>query len=85
MVLIFIRAHRTKNFDMYVESLDNLVHWFFALDHFNYARWILVHIRDMQSLPESISEEFKNCWVLQKTQNPFLAYHSIRGMNKITS
>ena len=33
MVLIFIRAHCTKNFDMYVETLDNLVQWFFALDH----------------------------------------------------
>ena len=40
----FIRAHRMKIFDMYVESLDNLVQWFFALDHVNYARCIPVHI-----------------------------------------
>ena len=71
MVLIFVHAHRTKIFDVYVESLDNLVQWFFALDHVNYARWIPIHIRDMQSLPQSISEELKKCWVVQKTQNLF--------------
>ncbi len=71
MVLIFIRAHRTKIFAMYVESLDSLVQWFFALDHVNYARWIPIHIRDMESLPDSIAEELKKCWVLQKTQNCF--------------
>lgn len=37
-VLIFFRAHRTNNFDLYVESLQNLVPWFFALNHHNYSR-----------------------------------------------
>lgn len=45
--------------------------WFFALDHINYARWIPIHIRDMKSLPLSIKEQFKNCWVVQKTKNRF--------------
>ena len=70
-VLIFIHAHRTKQFDLYVESMEQLVQWIFALDHINYARWIPVHIQDMQSLPESISEQFQSCWVVQKTQNSF--------------
>ncbi len=38
MVITFVYAHRTRNFSMYVESLDSLVQWFFALDHINYAR-----------------------------------------------
>ena len=71
LVLTFIRAHRTKNFNLYVELLQSLVLWFFALDHTNYSRWIPIHIRDMQSIPDSIAEEFKTCWVLQKTQNAF--------------
>ena len=37
MVLIFVHAHRTNNFDVYVESLDNVVPWFFVLDHVNYS------------------------------------------------
>ena len=35
--LIFIRAHREKNFLLYIESLKALAPWFFALDHHNYA------------------------------------------------
>ncbi len=70
LVLVFIRTHQTKNFSLYIESLETLVPWFFALDRINYARWIPIHIRDMKSLPLSI-EEFENCWVIQKTKNRF--------------
>ena len=38
MVLIFVRAHRTRNFDLYIEALEDLTPLFFALDHINYAR-----------------------------------------------
>ena len=48
-VLMFIRAHRTRNFELYVKTLEALAPWFFALDRTNYSRWIPVHIRDMQS------------------------------------
>ena len=71
LVLIFIHAHRTQNFDLYVETLEALVPWFFALDHTNYARWVPVHIRDMKCLPHSIKEQFKSSWVVQKTQKKF--------------
>ena len=70
MVLIFVHAQRTKNFSVYVESLNNLVQWLHALDHTN-ARWIPIHIRDMQNLPDSISEEFQKKWEVSKTRNPF--------------
>ena len=71
--LIFVRAHREQDFPLYVESLKAIVPWFFALDHQNYARWIPIHIRDMQSLPTSVLQEFEECghWVIQKTKNRF--------------
>ena len=71
--LIFIRSHREGNFHLYVESLKALVPWFFALDHHNYARWIPIHIRDMESLPPFIFKEFEEHghWVIQKTMNRF--------------
>ena len=71
--LIFVRAHREQDFPLYVESLKALVPWFFALDHQNYARWIPVHIRDMESLPTSIQEEFEEHGhqVVSKTTNRF--------------
>jgi hypothetical protein len=55
LILIFIRAHREKNFQMFVEVLEELAPFFFALDHVNYSRWMPVHIRDMKSLPDRLT------------------------------
>ena len=52
--LIFVRAHREQNFPLYVETLKALVPWFFVRDHYNYARWIPIHVCDMENLPASI-------------------------------
>ena len=75
LILIFIRAHRQKNFPLYVESLEALTPLFFALDHVNYTRWAPIHIRDMKALPEPIKDEFQEqChWVVPKTKNKFSA------------
>lgn len=75
LVLLVIRAHRQRNLKLYVEALEELIPFFFALDHVNYARWAPVHIRDMKSLPDSIAAEFKEegHWVLSKTGNKFSA------------
>lgn len=77
--LIFVRSmHREQDFPLYVESLKGLAPWFFALDHQNYARWIPIHIRDMESLHISIHHEFEDCgyWVIQKTTNRFSATYA---------
>ena len=75
LILIFVRAHREKNFLLYVEVLEELIPLFFALDHTNYARWVSVHIRDMKSLPSTIKDEFEkhSHWVLSKTYNKLSA------------
>ena len=36
--LIIVRAHREKNFPLYIESLKSIVPWFFAFDRTHYAR-----------------------------------------------
>ena len=73
LILVFVRAHREKNFPLYVEVLEELTPLFFALDHVNYSRWMPVHIRDMKSLPDPIKDEFENHshWVLSKAMNTF--------------
>ena len=72
LILIFIRAHREINFSLYVEVLEKLIPLFFALDHVNYSRWKLVHVRDMKSLPDPIKHKYeKGHWVLSKTNNLF--------------
>ena len=73
-VLMFVRAHRAKDFFLYIQSLKDLVPYFFALDHGNYARWTSVHLRDLCSLPESIHRAFcKGFFVLSKTKRRFSA------------
>ena len=68
LIFIFIRSHREGNFPLYVETLEALVPWFFALDHTNYARWVPVHIRDMKSLPSAVSKDLQKYWVVAKTK-----------------
>ena len=72
--LIFVRAHRECRS---IESYSSVV---FSLDHHNYARWIPIHIRDMESLPASVHQEFEKhgYWVVQKTSNHFSAIPIIR-------
>ena len=73
--LIFVRAHRERNFPLYLDCIKAITPWFFALDHYHYARWMPVHIHDMQNLPTSIYNEFyeNGHWVIQKTKNRFSA------------
>jgi hypothetical protein len=72
-ILMLVRAHREKNFDLYISMLENLTPLFFALDHVNYARWMPIHIRDMCSLPPSVLQHFRNDghWVVSKTPRRF--------------
>ena len=66
-----MRAHREKNLFLYVEALEKIVGFFFAFDHYNYGRWVSVHIRDMSSIPSSIKQDFINNRVVSKSQHIF--------------
>lgn len=76
-VLQFVRAERTANFPLYIESLCKLAPWFFALDQINYARWLPIHIKDLLSLKEKNPELHKEFeaghFVARKTCNSFSA------------
>ena len=71
LVMIFVRSHHVNNIELYIESLEALTPWFFALDHTNYAHWVPIHLRDMKSLPGDVKDDFQRCWVLRKTHNKF--------------
>jgi len=74
LVLIFVmRSHREKNFALYVEVLEALVPWCFALDRTNYSRWLPVHIKDMKTRPPVIRDQFQKNWVILKAKRPFSA------------
>ena len=75
LILLFVRAHRERDFSLYREVLRELAPLFFAMDHVKYARWLPVHIRDMYSLPEKIRDEFQSNgnWVVAKSVRSFSA------------
>ena len=77
LILMFIRSIRETNFELYRGALSELVPYFFALDHTNYARWLLVHLRDKAMIKYrhlSIAKEFKNSlFVVHKSEKRFSA------------
>ena len=60
LVMIYLRSLREADFKLYLESLAQIVPWFFSLDHTNYARWIPVHLRDMVTLHPAVHQGFLN-------------------------
>ena len=75
--LIYVRSLREANVSMYLDALTELVPWFFALDHTNYARWIPVHLRGMAELankhPDVFTEFSNGQFTVQKTKRMFSA------------
>ena len=73
LFLQFMRAQRDGNFLMYLEALGSIVPWMFAMDHFHYARWLSVHVRDLIQLehecPKVWNEFLKGHFVTQKTSH----------------
>lgn len=76
-VLDLVHAMRSADFQKYLETLVLLMPWMFALDRTNYARWLSVHIRDMQKLEtdhNTVHSHFASGgFVVQKTKNKFSA------------
>lgn len=59
IILMFIWSHRERKFKFMVATLLKLVPLFFALNHQNCFRWVTVLIRDLESLPAGIQEQFE--------------------------
>ena len=74
-ILIFVWSLREGNFQLYKDACKSLAPWFFASDRSHYARWLPVHIRDMECLETeipAIAAEFKNGnFVVNKTNRAF--------------
>lgn len=72
LVFTFIRSYRESNFKLYTDVLQELIPLFFALDHVHYARWLSIHLRDMEALQNDTFVEFtKGNFTVHKTTRPF--------------
>ena len=72
IIFVFVRAHRERNFDLYVSTLEKLAPFLFGLDATNYSRWLPFHVRDMKSLPSTVLAQFKKGnFTVTKTKHKF--------------
>ena len=56
ILLTFIRATREGDWDLHLECIKEMLPWFFAYDHINYARYLPVYLIHMLALPETHPE-----------------------------
>lgn len=75
LLLTFVRSIRLADFSLYKLAIQDLLPWFFALDHIHYARWLSVHLYDMLDLSETnpnVYEHFsRGKFVITKTKKRF--------------
>lgn len=76
MMMMFIRAVRTANWNLHLKALELFTKYFFAHDRINYARMIPLSLAEMKSLKDTdpdIDVEFQNGnWVVNKNSEiPF--------------
>ena len=72
---LFVRSLREANFELFISSLEKVCPLFFALDHYNYARWVPVFVHDLKLLKTKDPELFnlfqKGYFVVNKTSTKF--------------
>ena len=53
VLINFLRATREGNWSLHLECIKEMLPWFFAYDHTNYARYLPVYLAHIITLPES--------------------------------
>ena len=75
VLLEFVRSIRSGDFGLYIVSLKLIVPLIFSLDHDNYARWLPVHISEMdhahKNHPNVHNEFSRDKFTVQKTNRKF--------------
>ena len=56
ILMDFIRATREGNWSLHLHCIKEMMPWFFAYDHINYARYLPVYLLYMLTLPETHPE-----------------------------
>ena len=71
----FSRSRRIGDFQLFLARIPDLTNFFFALNHHNYARWMVRYYHNLVVLPNShpeVYEEFKSgLFSIRRTEKPF--------------
>ena len=82
-LFVFIQSLWEDKYPLYIASLHKLIRWYFALDHYGYARCLSVHIYDLLALPQNSPQLHKffmdGYFTFQKTDRQF----SLMGLHQI--
>ena len=70
LILQFTPSERQRNFDLYVHVLNSSVKYIFALNHYNYARWLDL-LKLEYTRPDVYKEFCIGHFVIIKTENLF--------------
>jgi hypothetical protein len=58
LVLKYVRAEREADWPLYVAVVKEMLPYFFAAGHQNYARYGLYYARSIETIPSVIEEAF---------------------------
>ena len=60
IMMIYIRAERDAELSLHLWAMQQMIPYFFATGHVNYARYGLYYLRSMERLPENVVKLFLN-------------------------
>ena len=52
----YVRAEREADWPLHLASVHEMMPLFFAASHFNYARYELYYLREMEAMPEVVRQ-----------------------------
>ncbi|XP_065646027.1 uncharacterized protein LOC136076646 isoform X2 [Hydra vulgaris] len=76
LMLLFLRATRTTNWELHLDCVRMMLPWYFAYDRVNYARCLCPYWLEMKAIDsthQGLLTEFKNNWTVQRQASSFSA------------
>ena len=59
-MMIYVRAERETEWSLHLWAMQQIIPYFFAARHVNYARYGLYYLRSIERLPENVLKRFLN-------------------------
>ena len=60
IMMIYVRAEREADWSLHLWAMWQMIPYFFAAGHVNYAMYGLYYLRSMERLPENVFKRFLN-------------------------
>ncbi|XP_065659181.1 uncharacterized protein LOC136083629 [Hydra vulgaris] len=76
LMMLFLGATRTTNWELYLECVRMMLPWYFAYDRVNYARYLCPYWLEMKAIDsthQGLLTDFKNNWTVQRQASSFSA------------